>query len=78
MDRENIASYTLLAYAVDNGSPPLKTSVQIFVEITDVDDNPPAFPEDSLELVGLKGMTSGKSILLFLSYLYLIKFHQLA
>ena len=37
-----------MAYAVDNGSPPLKTSVQIFVEITDVDDNPPAFPEDSL------------------------------
>ena len=38
----------LIAFAVDGGSPSLRTSVNVLVDITDVDDNPPAFPQDSL------------------------------
>lgn len=48
MDREDIEEYTLIAYACDRGQPQQKTSVEIQITVTDVDDNPPHFEEDEV------------------------------
>ncbi|XP_030892418.1 cadherin EGF LAG seven-pass G-type receptor 1-like, partial [Leptonychotes weddellii] len=51
LDRENVAVYSLRALAVDRGSPaPLSASVDIQVSILDINDNPPVFERDELEL----------------------------
>ncbi|RWS32013.1 hypothetical protein B4U80_09028, partial [Leptotrombidium deliense] len=49
LDRESVATYDLLAYAVDRGSPPLSSSVQIMVNVDDVNDNPPRFASDKIQ-----------------------------
>ncbi|XP_034499585.1 cadherin EGF LAG seven-pass G-type receptor 1, partial [Ailuropoda melanoleuca] len=51
LDRENVAVYNLRALAVDRGSPaPLSASVDIQVSVLDINDNPPVFERDELEL----------------------------
>uniref|UniRef100_A0A7N4NZD4 Cadherin EGF LAG seven-pass G-type receptor 1 n=1 Tax=Sarcophilus harrisii TaxID=9305 RepID=A0A7N4NZD4_SARHA len=51
LDRENVAVYNLRALAVDRGSPaPLSASVEIQVTVLDINDNPPVFDQDELEL----------------------------
>ncbi|KAM9230327.1 cadherin EGF LAG seven-pass G-type receptor 1 isoform 1-T1 [Dugong dugon] len=51
LDRENVAVYSLRALAVDRGSPaPLSASVEIQVTVLDINDNPPVFERDELEL----------------------------
>ncbi|XP_037369268.1 cadherin EGF LAG seven-pass G-type receptor 1 [Talpa occidentalis] len=52
LDRENVAAYTLRALAVDRGSPaPLSASVEVQVTVLDINDNPPVFERDELELL---------------------------
>jgi len=48
LDREHISRYTLVALAVDRGSPPRSSSVTVIVDVTDVDDNPPRFPSERM------------------------------
>ncbi|XP_051545772.1 cadherin EGF LAG seven-pass G-type receptor 1 [Myxocyprinus asiaticus] len=48
LDRENAAVYTLKAFAVDKGVPPLKAAVDIQVSVQDVNDNAPVFEKDEL------------------------------
>ncbi|XP_012927900.2 cadherin EGF LAG seven-pass G-type receptor 1 isoform X1 [Heterocephalus glaber] len=51
LDRENVAVYSLRALAVDRGSPAaLSASVEIQVTVLDINDNPPVFERDELEL----------------------------
>ncbi|XP_019507230.1 PREDICTED: cadherin EGF LAG seven-pass G-type receptor 1 [Hipposideros armiger] len=51
LDRENVAVYNLRALAVDRGSPtPLSASVDVQVTVLDINDNPPVFERDELEL----------------------------
>ena len=51
LDRENVAVYNLRALAVDRGSPvSLSASVEIQVTVLDINDNPPVFEKDELEL----------------------------
>ncbi|XP_055963047.1 cadherin EGF LAG seven-pass G-type receptor 1 [Sorex fumeus] len=51
LDRENVAVYRLRALAVDRGSPaPLSASVDVQVTVLDINDNPPVFERDELEL----------------------------
>ncbi|XP_036093576.1 cadherin EGF LAG seven-pass G-type receptor 1 isoform X5 [Rousettus aegyptiacus] len=51
LDRENVAVYNLRALAVDRGSPAaLSASVEIQVTVLDINDNPPVFERDELEL----------------------------
>ncbi|XP_031529421.2 cadherin EGF LAG seven-pass G-type receptor 1 [Vicugna pacos] len=51
LDRENVAVYNLRALAVDRGSPvTLSASVEIQVTVLDINDNPPVFERDELEL----------------------------
>ncbi|XP_028603460.2 cadherin EGF LAG seven-pass G-type receptor 1 isoform X2 [Podarcis muralis] len=50
LDRENVAVYSLRAFAVDRGSPPLKASVDIQVTVLDINDNPPVFQQDEFDI----------------------------
>ncbi|XP_025106932.1 cadherin EGF LAG seven-pass G-type receptor 2-like isoform X2 [Pomacea canaliculata] len=50
LDRERIASYHLVAIAHDRGTPPLSTSVEIFIKIDDVNDNHPQFESDVINV----------------------------
>ncbi|CAG06842.1 unnamed protein product [Tetraodon nigroviridis] len=51
LDRENVPVYNLQAFAVDKGVPALKTPVNIHVTILDVNDNPPVFEKDELDIM---------------------------
>lgn len=50
LDRESVAVYHLTAIAVDKGSPPLSSSVEVQVRLEDVNDSPPTFPSDKITL----------------------------
>nr|XP_008177211.2 cadherin EGF LAG seven-pass G-type receptor 1 isoform X4 [Chrysemys picta bellii] len=50
LDRENVAVYSLRAFAMDRGSPPLKASVDIQVTVLDINDNPPVFEQDEFDI----------------------------
>ncbi|XP_048865233.1 cadherin EGF LAG seven-pass G-type receptor 1-like isoform X2 [Brienomyrus brachyistius] len=50
LDRENVAVYSLKAYAVDKGIPPLKAVVDILVSVLDINDNAPVFEKDRLDI----------------------------
>ncbi|XP_054013021.1 cadherin-89D [Hylaeus anthracinus] len=43
LDRESVSAHRLLVTARDNGSPRLSTTVEIEVNVLDVNDNPPRF-----------------------------------
>uniref|UniRef100_A0A6I8Q5A3 Protocadherin gamma subfamily A, 11 n=1 Tax=Xenopus tropicalis TaxID=8364 RepID=A0A6I8Q5A3_XENTR len=45
LDREKVAQYVLELTATDLGSPPLRTTLSIILNISDVNDNPPAFSQ---------------------------------
>ncbi|XP_073724829.1 cadherin EGF LAG seven-pass G-type receptor 1 [Misgurnus anguillicaudatus] len=48
LDRENVAAYSLKAFAVDKGVPPMKAAVDIHVSVLDRNDNAPVFEKDEL------------------------------
>lgn len=50
LDRESIAVYHLHAIAVDKGSPPLSSTVEVQVKLEDVNDSPPTFASDRIML----------------------------
>jgi cadherin EGF LAG seven-pass G-type receptor 1 len=50
LDRETIAVYHLQAIAVDKGSPPLSSTVEVQIKLEDVNDSPPTFPSDRITL----------------------------
>ncbi|XP_031438509.1 cadherin EGF LAG seven-pass G-type receptor 1 isoform X2 [Clupea harengus] len=50
LDRENVAVYSLKAFAVDKGVPPLKASVDVQVSVLDINDNAPKFEKDRLDI----------------------------
>ncbi|ALC40622.1 stan [Drosophila busckii] len=50
LDRESVAIYHLTAIAVDKGSPPLSSSVEVQIRLEDVNDSPPTFASDKITL----------------------------
>ena len=50
IDRERTATYELVAYAVDRGTPEKSTSVVISIEVEDINDNRPEFPLPQMTL----------------------------
>ncbi|XP_046901957.1 protocadherin alpha-2-like [Hypomesus transpacificus] len=45
LDRERQPQYNIIITAVDEGTPPLSSTSVVTVHISDVNDNPPRFPE---------------------------------
>ncbi|XP_054595055.2 protocadherin alpha-3 [Nothobranchius furzeri] len=47
LDRESVKTHSLLLTAVDGGKPPRSGNMTIIVNVSDVNDNPPVFSEES-------------------------------
>lgn len=50
LDRERVSRYSLIAYGIDRGSPEKSTSVNIDVEVEDINDNSPQFETSNIIL----------------------------
>ncbi|XP_068613940.1 protocadherin alpha-8-like [Brachionichthys hirsutus] len=50
LDRERTSQYNISITAVDEGNPPLSSTSVIDVHVSDVNDNPPAFPESTINV----------------------------
>ncbi|KAL8194398.1 UNVERIFIED_CONTAM: hypothetical protein K2H54_016669 [Gekko kuhli] len=50
LDRELFAEYNITIAARDGGSPPLVAEKQVLVKVSDINDNPPKFPQPSYDL----------------------------
>ncbi|TSK45904.1 Protocadherin alpha-7 [Bagarius yarrelli] len=62
LDRERISYYKITIKATDLGQPPLSSFKTIDVQITDVNDNSPEFPQNPLELYLFENNFPGVSI----------------
>ena len=51
LDRETVALYQLVIYAIDRGSPELSTSVPVTIVVDDINDSPPVFDVDRIRLL---------------------------
>ncbi|KAM9356700.1 protocadherin gamma-C5-like [Symphorus nematophorus] len=47
LDRETVPEYNITITATDSGKPPLSSEKVIFVELLDINDNPPVFSQPS-------------------------------
>ncbi|XP_042566755.1 protocadherin alpha-3-like [Clupea harengus] len=63
LDREVTSFYDITITASDLGHPPLSTSKVLKVQISDVNDNAPKFPQNPLELYIMENNAPGTSIL---------------
>uniref|UniRef100_A0A8C5PU99 Protocadherin 1 n=1 Tax=Leptobrachium leishanense TaxID=445787 RepID=A0A8C5PU99_9ANUR len=50
LDYETIKEYTIEIVAVDSGNPPLSSTNSLKVQVTDVNDNAPVFPQSLIEV----------------------------
>lgn len=48
LDRETVAVYHLMAIAIDKGTPPMSSTIEVQVRLEDVNDSPPTFESDRL------------------------------
>ncbi|KAL6474009.1 hypothetical protein MHYP_G00175700 [Metynnis hypsauchen] len=68
LDREVASRYDITIFAADLGQPPLSSFKTLSVEVSDVNDNPPAFPQNPLELYIFENNSPGGSILSVSAY----------
>ncbi|XP_057177609.1 protocadherin beta-7-like isoform X37 [Triplophysa rosa] len=62
LDREKESDYNITVTATDGGSPPLSTSVTIHLSISDVNDNPPVFEQQSYSAYVTENNKPGTSV----------------
>lgn len=63
LDREEISDYNLTVIARDSGHPPLSGSVQLLIEVSDVNDNPPVFFQNNYKVDVEEDTPTGVEIL---------------
>ncbi|XP_075066011.1 protocadherin alpha-C2-like isoform X1 [Mixophyes fleayi] len=62
LDREKCPSYNITVTATDTGNPPMSSQKTLYVEISDVNDNPPVFEESSYSVYVLENNAPGVSL----------------
>ncbi|XP_007543286.2 protocadherin gamma-C3-like [Poecilia formosa] len=62
LDRENISKYNISIEATDEGSPELSTAAVIALEVSDVNDNPPRFPDSLINVFVKENIQTGTTI----------------
>ncbi|XP_053372256.1 protocadherin beta-16-like isoform X3 [Clarias gariepinus] len=62
LDRETEADYNITITATDGGSPPLSSSLTIYLSVADVNDNPPVFQQQSYTAYVMENNNPGTSI----------------
>nr|XP_051700304.1 protocadherin gamma-B4 isoform X41 [Oryctolagus cuniculus] len=63
LDREKQKSHHLTLKALDSGDPPLSSTAQIHVLVTDANDNPPVFSQDVYRVGVSEKVSPGSSVL---------------
>ncbi|MGH0176874.1 UNVERIFIED_CONTAM: hypothetical protein FKN15_016909 [Acipenser sinensis] len=63
LDREKISGYTLTVQATDTGSPPKSNTTTINIDVSDVNDNPPAFSQANHSIIIQENRLVGASVL---------------
>ncbi|XP_059918646.1 protocadherin alpha-8-like [Gadus macrocephalus] len=63
LDRESMSSHILLLTALDGGKPPKSGTVQIIVNVLDVNDNHPVFNKDSYSVMLNENSAIGTTVL---------------
>ncbi|XP_012663796.1 protocadherin gamma-A9 isoform X7 [Otolemur garnettii] len=62
LDREKASEYNITVTATDRGTPPLSTEIHITLQVTDINDNPPAFSQASYSVYLPENNPRGTSI----------------
>nr|XP_034959284.1 protocadherin gamma-B5-like [Zootoca vivipara] len=62
LDREKASGYNITIMATDKGSPPLSSNKTISLQISDINDNPPAFEKSIYSVFMPENNPSGASI----------------
>ncbi|XP_014903176.1 protocadherin beta-15-like [Poecilia latipinna] len=62
LDRELVCDYNITITATDEGSPPLSSSKTIHLSVTDINDNPPVFEEQSYSAYVSENNKPGSSL----------------
>uniref|UniRef100_A0A8C6X9G9 Cadherin domain-containing protein n=1 Tax=Naja naja TaxID=35670 RepID=A0A8C6X9G9_NAJNA len=62
LDREKASQYNITITAIDKGTPPLSTNKTIVLQISDINDNAPAFEKASYSIYVPENNPSGASI----------------
>ncbi|XP_063060287.1 protocadherin gamma-A12-like [Engraulis encrasicolus] len=62
LDRELVGEYNVTITATDEGSPPLSSSKTIHLSVSDVNDNPPVFEEQSYNAYVSENNKPGSSV----------------
>ncbi|XP_049330776.1 protocadherin gamma-A4-like [Astyanax mexicanus] len=62
LDRENISHYEITITATDFGHPTLSTAKTLSVQVSDVNDNSPQFPQNPIEMYLVENTPPGASI----------------
>ncbi|XP_042167184.1 protocadherin Fat 3-like [Oncorhynchus tshawytscha] len=63
LDREEVSNYTLSVQAFDSGSPAMSSTVIVNIDISDVNDNPPAFAPPNASTTVQLNQPAGSSLL---------------
>ncbi|XP_069162090.1 protocadherin-like wing polarity protein stan isoform X3 [Procambarus clarkii] len=62
LDRETVEQYSLVALAVDRGAPERSSSVTVLVDVEDINDNPPMFDTDRIQLYIAENSPVGSTV----------------
>ncbi|XP_036379487.1 protocadherin gamma-A1-like isoform X21 [Megalops cyprinoides] len=63
LDRELVSEYNITITATDEGSPPLSSSKTVQLSVSDVNDNPPVFEEQSYRASVTENNKPGSSVI---------------
>lgn len=63
LDRESVAEYHLVAFAVDGGEDPNQTPVDILVQLQDQNDNAPVFPSSEIHAEIEENQSDGEYVI---------------
>ncbi|XP_051057079.1 protocadherin gamma-B1 [Phodopus roborovskii] len=63
LDREHQSSHHLTLTAIDGGDPPLSSTIQIWIKVTDANDNAPVFSQDIYKASLRENMALGTFVL---------------
>uniref|UniRef100_A0A8C5K4G4 Protocadherin gamma subfamily A, 2 n=1 Tax=Jaculus jaculus TaxID=51337 RepID=A0A8C5K4G4_JACJA len=68
LDREEFSFYNITLSAKDGGNPSLSTDAHLFLQVADINDNPPIFPRASYSAYVLENNPRGTSIFSVLAH----------
>ncbi|XP_007937284.2 protocadherin gamma-A2-like [Orycteropus afer afer] len=68
LDREQVSFYNITVTATDGGNPSLSTDAQVLLQVSDINDNPPAFLHTSYSAYIPENNLRGASIFSVMAY----------